>query len=124
MPAGFVALWAGLWVLPRQALVLLVRAYRYFLSPWLAAGCRYEPTCSAYALQALQRDGAVRGSALAAWRILRCNPWCEGGHDPLPERSSPGPGSGGSGLFTRLLDPGPAAATESPPDRISVRKLP
>ena len=125
MPAGVVAAWNRLSALPRQALVLLVRGYRYFLSPWLAAGCRYEPTCSAYALQALQRDGAVRGSALAAWRILRCNPWCEGGHDPLPPRSPPRSAShAGAGLFTRLLKPTRRAATESPPVPHSVRKLP
>jgi putative membrane protein insertion efficiency factor len=72
---------------PCRALLLLVRGYRYFLSPWIGNVCRYEPTCSAYALQALQRHGAAAGSWLAAGRVLRCNPWCQGGCDPVPERA-------------------------------------
>jgi hypothetical protein len=62
----------------------LVRGYRLLLSPWLGSGCRFEPTCSVYALQALERHGAVAGSYLAARRIARCQPWCEGGCDPVP----------------------------------------
>ena len=80
---------------PQQALIALVRFYRYFFSPWLGSGCRFEPTCSAYALQALQRHGAAAGSLLAAGRLLRCHPWCAGGHDPVPDTAPR--------FFTRLL---------------------
>lgn len=71
-------------LLPRTLLMALVRGYRFWLKPWLGNACRFEPTCSAYALEALQRHGAWRGTALAGWRILRCHPWCEGGCDPVP----------------------------------------
>ena len=70
--------------LPRQLLIALVRGYRFFLSPWLGSSCRFEPTCSAYALQALQQHGAAAGSYLTLRRLARCHPWCEGGHDPVP----------------------------------------
>jgi uncharacterized protein len=67
-----------------RLLALPVRAYRFFLSPWLGSACRFEPTCSLYALQALDTHGAARGSYLAARRVLRCHPWCHGGQDPVP----------------------------------------
>lgn len=73
--------------LPQRALMTLVQAYRFMLKPWLGNACRFEPSCSAYALQALQRHGAVVGSALAAGRLLRCHPWCEGGCDPVPRQT-------------------------------------
>lgn len=66
-------------------LVLLVRAYQWTLRPFIGAQCRFEPSCSHYAIEALRRHGAARGSALAAWRVLRCNPWSPGGHDPVPD---------------------------------------
>jgi len=69
---------------PRESLMGLVRAYRLLLSPWLGSSCRFEPTCSRYALDALQRHGAIAGSALAAGRVLRCHPWCAGGFDEVP----------------------------------------
>ena len=65
-------------------LVGLVQAYRLFLSPWLGSQCRFTPTCSAYALDALQAHGAGVGAYLAARRIVRCRPGCPGGHDPVP----------------------------------------
>lgn len=65
----------------------LVRGYQLFLSHWLNAGCRYQPSCSNYALQALERHGAAAGSYLAARRLLRCHPFCLGGHDPVPEQA-------------------------------------
>jgi uncharacterized protein len=80
--------------LPRATLVWLVLAYRLVLKPWLGNACRFEPSCSAYALEALQRHGAVAGAALSTARVLRCQPWCRGGHDPVPERPPR--------LFTRL----------------------
>jgi putative membrane protein insertion efficiency factor len=85
-------------LLPRQLLMGAVRAYRLLLKPWLGNACRFEPTCSAYALQALDRHGARRGAALSGWRILRCQPYCNGGCDPVPD-TFPNPAAG---LFTRL----------------------
>ena len=67
-----------------HVLSLPIRAYRLLLSPWLGNGCRFHPTCSAYALGALEKHGAVKGSFLAALRILRCNPWGGQGYDPVP----------------------------------------
>jgi putative membrane protein insertion efficiency factor len=71
---------------PQAALIGAVRAYRFFLSPWLGSACRFEPTCSAYALESIERFGVLRGVTLAAWRLLRCNPFNHGGFDPVPER--------------------------------------
>lgn len=71
--------------LPQRALMGAVRAYRVLLSPWLGSACRFEPTCSLYTLQALDRHGAIMGAYLGASRLLRCHPWCDGGHDPVPE---------------------------------------
>ena len=70
---------------PQKILIAALRAYRLLLSPWLGSQCRFEPTCSAYAIQALERHGASSGSYLAARRVLRCHPWCDGGLDPVPE---------------------------------------
>ena len=84
----------ALWRLPQRTLMLLVRGYRLLLKPWLGNACRFEPTCSAYALQALQQHGAVVGSTLTVGRVLRCNPWCNGGCDPVPAQSPR--------IFTRL----------------------
>jgi len=91
------AVLAALAALPRRLLIALVLAYRWLLKPWLGNACRFEPTCSAYALQALERHGAARGAALAGWRLLRCHPWCDGGLDPVP------PDAPARGLFTRHL---------------------
>jgi putative membrane protein insertion efficiency factor len=72
---------------PLARLILLpIRAYRRFLSPALAPRCRYYPTCSAYAEEAIRELGVVRGTILAGWRLLRCNPFSNGGLDPLSER--------------------------------------
>lgn len=68
----------------RRALIALVKAYRLLLSPWLGSACRFEPTCSAYALDALQSHGALGGSYLTVARLARCHPWCAGGNDPVP----------------------------------------
>ncbi len=70
------------------ALILApIRLYQRFLSPALPRRCKYEPTCSAYAVDAVRELGAVRGSILAAWRLLRCNPWSHGGWDPVANRA-------------------------------------
>lgn len=79
---------------PRETLVLVVRGYRLLLKPWLGNACRFEPSCSAYTLQALQRHGALRGSVLGCGRLLRCHPWCHGGHDPVPETFAGSPATG------------------------------
>lgn len=63
---------------------LPVRAYRLVLSPWVGHGCRFQPTCSVYALDALARHGAWRGAGLTLWRLVRCNPWGGQGYDPVP----------------------------------------
>ena len=69
---------------PRTALILLVRGYQVALSPLLPASCRYYPSCSTYAIEALQRHGALRGGWLALRRLARCNPFRPGGYDPVP----------------------------------------
>jgi len=86
--------WCFLISLPRRVLVAVVHGYRFLLKPWLGNACRFEPTCSAYAQQALQQHGAVVGAALSAGRVLRCQPWCDGGCDPVPAQAPR--------LFTRL----------------------
>ncbi|MEN9630152.1 MAG: hypothetical protein RJA10_3380 [Pseudomonadota bacterium] len=96
---------------PRRLLLGLVRLYRLLLSPWIGPVCRYYPSCSQYALDALNRHGALGGSAWAAWRVLRCNPWSLGGCDPVPEHRP------FEGLFTRL----PLAAGDDLPES---KKLP
>lgn len=69
----------------KHLLIGLVKAYRLLLSPWLGSCCRFEPSCSNYALQALQRHGAGVGSYLTLRRLARCHPWCHGGLDPVPD---------------------------------------
>jgi hypothetical protein len=72
-----------------RALALPIRAYRFLISPMLPPSCRFYPSCSEYALEALSRHGALRGGLLAAGRICRCHPWNPGGVDPVPESPSP-----------------------------------
>ena len=81
--------------LPQRALMTLVKGYRLLLSPWLGNSCRFEPTCSAYSLQALDQHGAMAGATLTLYRLVRCQPWCQGGHDPVPATL----------FFTRLITP-------------------
>lgn len=72
---------------PAQRLLIgLIRAYQYLLSPWLGNQCRFTPTCSEYARQAVLTHGALRGTWLALRRVGRCHPWHPGGHDPVPPR--------------------------------------
>ena len=70
----------------RQIAALPVHAYRAVVSPLIGPRCKYHPTCSRYALDAIQEVGVVRGLILAAWRLLRCNPWSHGGVDHIHER--------------------------------------
>jgi putative membrane protein insertion efficiency factor len=81
----------------RALLIFIVRAYRLLLSPCLGAACRFEPTCSVYALGALENHGAAAGSYLVLSRLARCQPWCAGGHDPVPTKKPR--------FFSRLISP-------------------
>ncbi len=65
-------------------LIAGIRVYQRFLSPLLGNNCRFQPTCSQYAVEAIRKYGALRGLAYAIWRIARCQPFCAGGHDPVP----------------------------------------
>ncbi len=67
-----------------RLLVMLVRGYQVGISHWLPPACRYTPSCSQYAIEALQRHGALKGSWLAGRRLLRCHPFRPGGYDPVP----------------------------------------
>lgn len=69
----------------KNLLLWLIRFYRTKISPNTPPSCRFTPTCSQYALTAIERFGALKGGGLALWRILRCNPLCKGGYDPVPE---------------------------------------
>lgn len=80
-------LWTAVRLAPRQALITLVKGYRLLLSPWLGNQCRFTPTCSAYAIDALTQHGAAAGSYLTLKRLVRCGPWCQGGCDPVPTQS-------------------------------------
>jgi putative membrane protein insertion efficiency factor len=89
---------AALVRLPQTLLIGLVKGYRLLLRPWLGSVCRFEPSCSVYSLQALQLHGAAMGSYLTLRRLVRCGPWCDGGHDPVPSKNP-------QSLFTRLVTP-------------------
>ena len=93
--------------LPRDVLVTLVQGYRVFFSPWLGSGCRFEPTCSQYALQALLLHGAAAGTYLTVARLARCHPWCAGGLDGVPAQAP--------ALFRHLFDTAPPGVGESSP---------
>ena len=67
-----------------KALILVIQGYKLWISPLLPAACRFEPTCSVYAMEALRKHGAVKGGWLAARRIARCHPFSPGGFDPVP----------------------------------------
>jgi len=71
-----------------KLLIVFIKAYRYLLSPWLGQQCRFHPTCSQYALDALQIHGPYRGSWLALKRLASCHPWHAGGIDPVPENQT------------------------------------
>lgn len=109
---------------PQRGLMGLVRGYRLLLKPWLGNACRFEPTCSAYTLEALERHGAVRGSVLGGWRLLRCQPWCDGGHDPVPENLDRLSKRSAAGLFTRLTSNTQAPPLEQPAAPSPTRKTP
>jgi uncharacterized protein len=93
--------------LPQAALIGVVRGYRLLLKPWLGNACRFEPSCSQYALDALEQHGALAGGTFAAARLLRCHPWCAGGIDAVPAHPPL--------LFTRLGLTGRATSTPGTP---------
>lgn len=72
----------------KRLLVLAVRFYQKAISPALPSSCRYQPTCSNYMLQAIQKHGSLKGVLMGSARILRCHPWVEGGIDPVPDKFS------------------------------------
>lgn len=114
MPAGsFSDLVSALARLPQRLLMGLVQGYRLLFKAWLGSACRFEPSCSTYALHALQLHGAAKGSLLTAGRLLRCNPYCAGGCDPVPsEFKNPA-----AGLFSRLGLHHADVAADTPPIR-------
>jgi putative membrane protein insertion efficiency factor len=70
----------------RRVVIAPIHVYRHAISPALPARCKYEPSCSRYAAQAIERYGILRGLVLAGWRLLRCNPWSHGGYDPVEDQ--------------------------------------
>jgi uncharacterized protein len=90
---------------PARVAVALLRAYRRFVSPLMGRHCRYEPTCSAYATEAIARWGALRGSVLAVRRVARCHPFAPGGFDPVPRPDASHPGVDTSGAGGRRVTP-------------------
>ena len=73
----------------RKLLLLPIRFYQYAISPLMASHCRHYPTCSQYAVEAINHHGALKGLFLAIRRLLRCHPWAEGGYDPVPGTADP-----------------------------------
>jgi uncharacterized protein len=73
----------------KNLLSYLLRVYKFALSPMFPPACRYVPSCSEYSMEAVERYGAIRGSALAVWRILRCHPFAKGGYDPVIKERNP-----------------------------------
>ena len=65
--------------------IAVFKFYKRFISPLLSNACRFQPTCSEYAMQAFERHGVIKGMLLTGWRLLRCNPFCRGGYDPVPD---------------------------------------
>ncbi len=72
----------------RKLLIRLIRFYQKGISPLKKPCCKYIPTCSAYAIEAIERFGPIKGLGLSIWRLLRCNPFSRGGYDPVPEKKS------------------------------------
>ncbi|HOJ48640.1 MAG TPA: membrane protein insertion efficiency factor YidD [Bacillota bacterium] len=69
----------------KKIFIFLIRAYQKYISPFKGPSCRFQPTCSQYAIEAFEKRGVLMGMLLTAYRLLRCNPLCKGGYDPVPE---------------------------------------
>ncbi|WP_414735254.1 membrane protein insertion efficiency factor YidD [Carnobacterium divergens] len=72
----------------KKILIGFVQFYQKFISPMFPPSCRYTPTCSSYMIQSIERFGAIKGTGMGVWRILRCHPFVKGGYDPVPEKKS------------------------------------
>ena len=107
-------IWQALRNGPKCFLMALVNGYRLFFKAWLGSACRFEPSCSAYSLQALEQHGAAKGAWLTAGRLLRCHPYCAGGCDPVPNDFM----NPAAGLFSRLG----LNQVDIPADRSVIRK--
>ena len=83
----------------KKILLAMIRFYQRHISPCFPARCRFTPTCSQYAWEAITKYGALKGTGLAIWRILRCNPFCKGGYDPVPPMPSSSPSSSSPWAF-------------------------
>lgn len=70
----------------KKILIGFVQFYQKFISPMFPPSCRYTPTCSSYMIQSIERFGAIKGTGMGVWRILRCHPFVKGGYDPVPEK--------------------------------------
>jgi uncharacterized protein len=73
---------------PKNLLIVLVKLYRLCISPWFSPCCRFQPSCSSYAQEALEEYGLMKGLSLSFLRIIRCHPFCKGGHDPVPPKKA------------------------------------
>jgi putative membrane protein insertion efficiency factor len=95
---------SGLARVARAVVLAPLHLYRRVISPGLPRRCRYEPTCSRYAVEAIREFGILRGLVLAGWRLLRCNPWSHGGHDPVDAQR----------IFARRATASDRASAQSP----------
>ena len=84
----------------KHLMIWLIRLYQKFISPLKPPCCRFTPSCSTYAIEAFMKRGFFVGFALTVWRILRCNPFCKGGYDPVPERKPRKPRPADTGDIT------------------------
>ncbi|NYI39948.1 membrane protein insertion efficiency factor YidD [Demequina lutea] len=85
-PAGLAR---GVFRIPQYAVMALIKVYQLVVSPLLGPTCKYYPSCSHYGLEAVRRHGAIKGTVMAGWRVLRCNPWSNGGVDEVPAKGEP-----------------------------------
>ena len=88
----------------KYVMIWLIGIYRKYISPLKPPCCRFTPTCSAYAIEAFQKRGFFVGFILMTWRLLRCNPFCKGGYDPVPEKGLRNPKNAGYGECNHTTD--------------------